>query len=179
MSRGTLDAPKFWSAVVIPDQMVHVDLFQEESELHLTNIVLDTNNKGIKSVTLRAHTDSVRNGSIIAILRPGKIDNVNINLTFFPSDKYVRLSIENIVTNAVGKNNNNSSSSAPKEWIEARQSISIHVSGTCEPAEQKSWAGAVVNVCVFWSNLFFCLVLCDCSAQGPSHRFNFWRHPPW
>jgi hypothetical protein len=134
MSRGTLDAPKFWSAVVIPDQMVHVDLFQEESELHLTNIVLDTNNKGIKSVTLRAHTDSVRNGSIIAILRPGKIDNVNINLTFFPSDKYVRLSIENIVTNAVGKNNNNSSSSAPKEWIEARQSISIHVSGTCEPA---------------------------------------------
>ena len=134
MSHGTLGAPKFWSAVVIPDQMVHVDLLQEESELHLTNIVLDTDNKCIRSVTLRAHTDSVRNGSIIAILRPGKIDNVNINLTFFPSDKYVRLSIENIVTNAVGKNNNNSSSSAPKE---SRPSITIHVSGTYEPALQK------------------------------------------
>jgi hypothetical protein len=120
MGKKVLDGPSFWSAVVTTNNQIHVDLAQDEKEIHLTNIVLDTNSKYLKSCTLRAHTDHVRNGTIIAILRPGKTDNLNVNLTFFPSDKYLRLSIENIIVNTSNK---------PNEITDVHKSISMHISG--------------------------------------------------
>ena len=111
--------PSFWSTVVVPEQSILVDLAAPSQEIHLTNIVLDTSSKHVKSVTLRAHTDRVPNGSIIALLRPCRTDNLTDNLTFFPSDKFLKLSIENITTGP--------------EDAGKRSSVAVHISGASSP----------------------------------------------
>ena len=109
--------PSFWSALVVPFQSIHIDLMQPTAqEIHLTNICLDTTSRLVKSVLLKAHTDRISNGVIIGVLRPGRTDNLNVNLTFFPSDKYVRLSIEIDI-----------------QGDDKRQSCSVHVSGASSP----------------------------------------------
>ena len=47
-------------------------------------------------MSLRVFTNRARQGCLVSVLRPGRVDQCKVDLTFFPSDKYVRLALEGV-----------------------------------------------------------------------------------
>eukprot|EP00946_MAST-07B_sp_MAST-7B-sp1_P001545 g1545.t1 len=92
----TTEPPSFWSCCVVPSKIKTIQLQKKRVELHITNIALQCSLSSVRSVSLRVFTHRVREGCLVSVLRPGRVDQCKVDLTFFPSDRYVRLALEGV-----------------------------------------------------------------------------------
>ena len=90
------EPPSFWSCCIVPSKVKTIQLQKRQIELHITNIALQCSLPKVKSVSLRVFTNRVRQGCLVCVLRPGRVEQLRTDLTFFPTDKYVRLALEGV-----------------------------------------------------------------------------------
>ena len=90
------EPPSFWSCCVVPSKVKTIQLQKKQIELHITNIALQCSLPKVRCVQLRVFTHRAREGCLVSVLRPGRVDQCKVDLTFFPSDKYVRFALEGV-----------------------------------------------------------------------------------